>query len=150
MVYGTAYYEFKMEFIAELHDVMEKSVVLVMIGGDFNLVRNVSDKNNGQINNNWSFLFNDWINKWALVDMKLANRSFTWSNNQAIPIMATLDRVLATTNWCGLFSNISIRTLPKPVSDHTPILNILVLITPLHPSCLDLKNGGWSILSLLI
>ena len=64
IVYGTAYYEFKMEFIAELHDIMDSCVLPIMFGGDFNLVRSASDKNNGQVNTNWSFLFNDWINKW--------------------------------------------------------------------------------------
>ena len=77
IVYGTPYYEYKMEFIAELHDIMDKSVVPIMFGGDFNLVRNSSDKSNGQINANWSFLFNDWINRWSLIDLNLTNRRFT-------------------------------------------------------------------------
>jgi hypothetical protein len=27
-------------------------------------------------------LFNDWINKYALLEIKGANRQFTWANNQ--------------------------------------------------------------------
>ena len=117
-VYGTAYYDSKLEFIAELHDIMEKSVVPTLFGGDFNLVRSAADKSNGKNNANWSFLFNDWVNKWALIEFKLSNRSFTWSNNQNFPVMATLDRVFAT----NCFPLTSIKTLPKPISDHTPIL----------------------------
>jgi hypothetical protein len=26
--------------------------------------------------------FNDWINKYALLEIKSANRQFTWANNQ--------------------------------------------------------------------
>jgi exonuclease III len=50
-VYGTAYNEFKVEFIAELHEVMSGLTHPVLLGGDFNLVRSADDKNNGNINN---------------------------------------------------------------------------------------------------
>ena len=63
VIYGTPYYEFKMEFIAELHDIMENSTVPTLLGGDFNLVRSTADKSNGVINCNWTLLFNDWINR---------------------------------------------------------------------------------------
>ena len=36
--------------------------------------------------------------------------------------MATLDRVIANTDWAALSPLATVRTLPKPVSDHTPIL----------------------------
>jgi len=34
-----------------------------MVGGDLNIVRFQSEKNNGMINHRWSDAFNDWINK---------------------------------------------------------------------------------------
>ena len=55
-VYGTCYYEFKIEFIAELHDIMEGCVLPTLFGGDFNLVRDPADKSNGLINVNWAYL----------------------------------------------------------------------------------------------
>lgn len=54
----------------------------VLFEGDFNLVREARDKSSGNINASWTFLFNDWINKWALMETKLANRAYTWSHNQ--------------------------------------------------------------------
>ena len=33
VVYGTPYYEFKMEFIAELHDIMDRCAVPTLFGG---------------------------------------------------------------------------------------------------------------------
>jgi hypothetical protein len=44
-------------------------------------------------------VFNDWINCWSMIDIKDPCRSFTWSNNQECPIMATLDRILASVDW---------------------------------------------------
>jgi hypothetical protein len=91
-VYGTTYYDQKMEFIAKLHDVLSGCSVPTLVGGgDFNLVRSDADKRNDQVNANWTLLFNDWINRWSLIDLKIANTSFTWSNHQSDLIMATLD-----------------------------------------------------------
>jgi hypothetical protein len=122
VVYGTAYYDFNMEFIAELHYIMEASNLPTLIGGDFNLVRSSQEKSNGVVNANWTMLFNDWINRWALLDLKIVNRCFTWSNNQDNLIMSSLDRVLATTDWESCFPLNVVKALPKPVSDHTPLL----------------------------
>jgi hypothetical protein len=68
---------------------MEKIEIPTLFGGDFNLVRTTAEKSNGSVNANWSFLFNDWINRWSLIDLKISKRSFTWSNNQDNLIMAT-------------------------------------------------------------
>jgi hypothetical protein len=48
VVYGSAY-----------PDVMEAIAVPTLVGGDFNLVRNVKEKTNEIVNFNLSFLFND-------------------------------------------------------------------------------------------
>ena len=130
VVYGSPYLERKVEFIAELHDIMEQSSLPTMLGGDFNLVRGVHEKNNGVIHANHTMLFNDWINRWALLELKPANRIFTWSNNQVDPIMATLDRILVSTDWEAKFPLSNFRTLPRPISDHAPsswTLGLLIL-----------------------
>jgi len=67
-----------------------------LLGGDFNLIRDATEKNNDNINYHWSDAFNEWINHWGLVELKNPNRSYTWSNNQEHPIMAVLDRVFTT------------------------------------------------------
>lgn len=122
VVYGSAYAEFKMEFITELHQVLEISTVPTLIGGDFNLTRSVQEESSGNTNAHWTFLFNDWINRWALIDLKISNRSYTWSNNQGNPVMATLDRILASTDWDALFPLTLIKPLPRIGSDHAPLL----------------------------
>ena len=67
-----------MNFLVELHDIMENASCPVYTGGDFNLVRVVNDKNKGNINNRTTFL----INKWGLMEIYVSNLSFTWENNQ--------------------------------------------------------------------
>jgi hypothetical protein len=50
VVYGSPYVEGKDEFIDELHAILSCWQGHVLIGGDFNLSRFTSDKNNGRIN----------------------------------------------------------------------------------------------------
>jgi hypothetical protein len=87
--------------------------------------------------------FNDWIDRWALIDIKDPSMCFTWFNDQKVPIMATLDRILMTTHWEAKYPLARISMLPKGVSDHNPMMitfgeNLEVLFL-----FLDLRNGGW-------
>ena len=36
-----------------------------LVGGDFNLIRNIADKNNENINFHWVDAFNNWVNTWG-------------------------------------------------------------------------------------
>lgn len=58
----------------------------------------------------------------GLVDFKIPNRSFSWTNNQAQPTMAVLDRVFASTNMEVHFPRLNIKNLSRLGSDHVPIL----------------------------
>ncbi|XBH72101.1 hypothetical protein VPH35_099475 [Triticum aestivum] len=117
-VYGTSYNEFKLDFFAELHDIMDGLTYPALLGGDFNLVRSTADKNNGVINSQFSYLFN----KWCLMEINIANRKYTWSNNQDSPIFATIDRVFASISWDAHFPLSVVSALPRVGSDHTPLL----------------------------
>jgi hypothetical protein len=96
VVYGPPYDESKSEFINELHLVMGEGNDPILLGGDFNLVRSQGEKSNGVVNFNHTSLFNEWIEKWGLMEIVDPSRLYTWSNNQEYPIMAKLDSVLAT------------------------------------------------------
>jgi exonuclease III len=121
-VYGTAYEEHKQEFLDELSSLTLNNSLPIVFGGDFNLVRKSEDKNNGAINFKWTNKFNDWINAAGLMELQTSNRRFTWSNNQAVPIMASLDRILVSTCWEANFPATSVVALARPGSDHTPLL----------------------------
>ena len=47
---------------------------------------------------------------------------YTWSNNQEIPILEKLDRVLVTKEWEDIFSQASVNRLPREISDHNPLI----------------------------
>jgi endonuclease/exonuclease/phosphatase family metal-dependent hydrolase len=89
--------------------------------GDFNLVRSQKEKSNGLINFKIVDVFNEWIDKWGLIDIKDPTRPFTWSNNQEHPILATLDRVLVSVHWKVKYPLAKVTMLHKGVSDHNPL-----------------------------
>jgi hypothetical protein len=70
-----------MEFIDELHLIMNSWDGPTLLGGDFNIVKCHLEKSNGVINFNVVNTFNDWISRWGLIDIKDPTRTFTWSNN---------------------------------------------------------------------
>jgi endonuclease/exonuclease/phosphatase (EEP) superfamily protein YafD len=119
VVYGPAYEELKLNFISELHSVIGGWPGPTLLGGDFNLVRSQKEKSNEVINFQH---VNDFINHWGLVELKDPTRSFTWSNNQETPILAVLDRILASVEWESKFSLSKVKVLPKGCSDHNPLL----------------------------
>lgn len=79
-------------------------------------------KRNDRINPQLTFLFNDWVNKWALVELKPANRLFTWSNNQTNPVLAALDKVFASTDWEQHYPIFIVQAFQRVFSDHTPLV----------------------------
>ena len=62
------------------------------------------------------------IDELGLVDLPLQGGVFTWSeglNNQS---WARLDRFLVSPSWLDHFSDVLQRRLPRPLSDHFPVL----------------------------
>jgi hypothetical protein len=41
--------------------------------------------------------FNDWVNRWGLIELNPSNRRSTWSNKQKNRVQAKLDRVFVST-----------------------------------------------------
>jgi endonuclease/exonuclease/phosphatase family metal-dependent hydrolase len=68
-----------------------------------------------------SQLFNEWIDRWGLIDIKDPARTFTWSNNQEQHVLATLDRVLVSIGWDAKYPLARVKILPKGSSDHNPL-----------------------------
>jgi hypothetical protein len=121
VVYGLAYDEQKLSFIAELHSVMGEWLGPTLLGGDFNLIRTLKEKNNGIVNFQQVNAFNDFINHWDMLELKDPTRLFTWSNKQETPIMAVLDRILVNVEWDSKFPLSKVKVLPKGCSDHNPL-----------------------------
>jgi hypothetical protein len=122
VIYGSPYEEGKQEFIDELHQIMHSWQGPILLGGDFNLVRNSREKSNGVINQRWTDAFNNWINLWGLIELDPNNRAFTWTNNQDTPILARLDKIFVSTEWNTNFPLTRVKILNRLPSDHNPLL----------------------------
>jgi hypothetical protein len=94
----------------------------ILLGGDFNLVRSIMEKNNRSISHKWADAFNDCIDKWGLVELNPSNRLYTWTNNQDNPILAKLDRFVVSTSQDLTFPLSRVKALDRIPSDHNPIL----------------------------
>ena len=92
------------------------------IGGDFNVVRFPGERSGASRLTLAMRRFTWVIDDLHLRNLPLLGGSSTWSeglNNQAY---LRLDRFLVSEGWEGHFSNVLQCVLPKPVSDHSPIL----------------------------
>ncbi|KAJ1274217.1 hypothetical protein BS78_05G045400 [Paspalum vaginatum] len=119
-IYGSPYEEGKAAFLEELDKVMGAWQGPILLGGDFNLVRNAFEKSNGVINHKWAEGFNDWITKWGLIELNPFNRRFTWTNNQVVPVLAKLDRIFVSSDWENAFP--FAKALDRLPSDHNPLV----------------------------
>jgi hypothetical protein len=121
-VYGAAQGEHEETFLAELVQTCAKENLPLLVGGDFNIIRNPQEKNNDRYNDRWPFLFNAVIDSLDLRELDLSNRKFTWANSRPIPTFETLDRILVTTEWEAKFPLATVRALNREISDHTLLL----------------------------
>lgn len=70
--------------------------------------------------------FNDFINRHNLIEHKLPNRKYTWSNGRRFAI---LDRMFTTFEWDSIYPSRFITDSSSFGSDHYP----LILHTSSHP-----------------
>ncbi|RVX13512.1 Nudix hydrolase 3 [Vitis vinifera] len=69
-----------------------------------------------------SVVMNHCVLPSPLVDLPLQGGSFTWSGGLYNQAWARLDRFLVSPSWLDQFSNGIQKRLPRPISDHFPIL----------------------------
>jgi len=98
-VYGAAQDEYKWAFLSELVRICSDEELPLVVGGDFNIIRNPSEKSNGNFNSRWPNLFNATIDVLNLKEIKMSGRQFTWASYAEIPTFEKLDRVLVSTDW---------------------------------------------------
>jgi hypothetical protein len=81
VVYGPAQDDQKEKFLVELINMCSHKNLPILMGGDFNILRHSTEKNNDRFNNRWPFLFNAIINGLNLRDIEMSGRKYTWANN---------------------------------------------------------------------
>ncbi len=89
---------------------------------DFNTLFSLHDKNGPPSNISSILQFRSVINELGLLDLPLLNRSFTWTNGRRRPTLERLDRAFISPGWLAQFPNSSWRALPRPRSDHYPLV----------------------------
>lgn len=93
-VYGPSIDALKKDFIKELHSISALVNGVWIIGGDFNLVKWMTDRTGLTANFTLMSLFNNFIRDSSLIDLPLENRRFTWSSGRPQPSHSKIDRVL--------------------------------------------------------
>lgn len=121
-VYGPAQHDRSEEFLEELRIRCEKAVLPLLIGGDFNLIREEKDKNSGGGNTKLMHAFNNFIEKADLREIYRGGGGYTWTNKQLKPIQSNLDRILVTTEWEGKFPLATLNSRTRVGSDHCPLV----------------------------
>ncbi|WVZ79230.1 hypothetical protein U9M48_026834 [Paspalum notatum var. saurae] len=121
-VYGPVRDEEKQGFLEEIKGAIEQIGDMMIVGGDFNLIRSAEDKSNDRVKVKWMQAFDDFVGDCELRELSRVGCTYTWSNNQTNPVRVVLDRVFVGSGWETLFPLVSLQGLIRVGSDHNPLL----------------------------
>jgi hypothetical protein len=95
---------------------------LIVVCGDFNMLRYCHEKGYGGVHNAWMDMFNGFIDDTALMEIKRVGSTFTWTNKQRNLVMSNLDRFMVSRDWEQSYPKVYVRSLTRVGSYHSPIL----------------------------
>jgi exonuclease III len=121
-VYGPAQHNYSSSFLQDLSSFCSTLSLPVLMGGDFNLIRNNNERNQGVGDQKLMDLFNEFIGSFQLREIFCNGSRFTWSNKQKNPILVKLDRILASTSWELHYPTCFAWVKPRVGSDHCPLV----------------------------
>jgi exonuclease III len=139
-IYAPSDHDLTQDFVTEMISLSNVVYGPWLILGDFNLIRVPADKNNNNFNRALADAFNAMIHAMALFELPLLDRLYTWTNGQEWPILARLDRAFFNHEWNSSFPMSSLTSLPRPTSDHVPIVVTASTKIPCNP-CFRFENA---------
>ena len=92
------------------------------VGGDFNEILSPNEISRGSRMSNTMRWFSDVLNDLGLRDLPLQGGHYTWQGGINGSSMSRLDRFLISPEWESQCNRVIQRRLPRPVSDHFPIM----------------------------
>ncbi|KAL4308180.1 hypothetical protein GQ457_01G006150 [Hibiscus cannabinus] len=106
----------------ELRTLKEATEISWIVGGDFNAVRNRSERSSCGNVLVGADKFNQFIEDCNFIDLPMIGKKFTWfgpSNKSS-----RLDRFLVDEFWVLQYKELIQRGLPRSISDHAPVMLI--------------------------
>ena len=89
---------------------------------DFNIVHFPSERLRGSRLTPAMENFSEFIEELSLIDLPLEGGSYTWSSDLDQPSMSRINRALVSYDCEDYFPDVTQRVLPRPISNHLPIL----------------------------
>lgn len=106
-----------------LRSLTSSSSIPWVVGGDFNELLSVGEKESGPIRLiNQTPEFREMVGNYNLRDLGFSGNQFTWLTTRLRGIRECLDRVLVTLDWKALFANATVFHLDPSKSDHILII----------------------------
>ncbi|GMI90851.1 hypothetical protein HRI_002754400 [Hibiscus trionum] len=109
-------------FFEEISDVVSSLNMPVIMGGDFNCVRNEKERIGMEPNNTSMNTFAEFIQRNNLVDLPLVGECYTWFRGGHSVAASRLDRFLMSPEFLVWFPSIIQVSLPRSLSDHKPVI----------------------------
>jgi hypothetical protein len=124
-VYGPTNDDEKDDFLQELRDARAAALGPWLLCGDFNMIYQACDKNNGHLHFSMMRRFRRLLDDLLLDELHLSGRLLTWSNHRDSPTLERLDRAFASMDWLELYTCHHLRFLSSDCSDHASLLLVL-------------------------
>lgn len=156
-VYGPCTLDGKREFTQWLKNIQMLDGVDWLLIGDFNLIREPTNRNKLGGNYSEMFIFNEAISALGLLEIPLKSKRFTWTNKQRIPLLERLDWFFSSTSWSLSYPNTTAFPLVMETSDHSPCVISLATDIPngrvfrfenywlQHEDFLRIVEHGWTV-----
>ncbi|XP_026384806.1 uncharacterized protein LOC113280393 [Papaver somniferum] len=110
------------DFWEELDEVRRKwSDVPWCLGGDFNCIFFVAEKNRNKRSTTHIKLFDSFMRRHGLFDLPLLGGCFTWSSMRGEATLTRIDRFIFSGDWEDQFPKATQHLLRRNLSDHHPI-----------------------------